>query len=511
MEKAIAYIRVSSDRQVQDGTSLVTQERRVKEYAATKDYDLLRIFVEEGETAKTDRRTELQAMLAFSKQHKGRIQVLIFPKIDRFARYIEDYYSLKATLRNSGMRVESADESFDDTPAGRFMETVLAGQAQFDNDLRAERSKGGMREAVLQGRWVWAAPVGYRNVRVNNKATIEPDPDKAPKIVEAFNLLASGRRPLDVRVWLREHGVLVGRSRFFTMFRSKAYLGIIEAFGVVQQGAPPFLPLVSESVFRRAQEAFRPARPRNGYQYDNPDFPLRGTLRCYCGSLLTASWSSGRQKRYPYYRCKSCPRVNLPLNAAHGAWLCALQQTASECLLPLKDEADFLVSAQQETQALREQVRNMERTIERFREIQKNIVLKNAEGVTPDTLARQQISELEDKIVETELEIDRLSVDDVNIQEAAQFARNFLTNICSIWEKANLSTKKHIQRFFFPKGGTVVSDPLCRTAKKADLTGSASSPGARLSSVGYHSDEAPHMLSRGYAQCIRELYREFGK
>ena len=33
------------------------------------------------------------------------------------------------------------------------------------------------------------------------------------------------------------------------------------------------------------------------------DFPLRGFIHCKCGTPLTASWSKGNTKRYPYYLC----------------------------------------------------------------------------------------------------------------------------------------------------------------------------------------------------------------
>lgn len=38
---------------------------------------------------------------------------------------------------------------------------------------------------------------------------------------------------------------------------------------------------------------------------DHPDFPLRRFVRCgACDTPLTGSWSKGRSKHYPYYRCR---------------------------------------------------------------------------------------------------------------------------------------------------------------------------------------------------------------
>jgi site-specific DNA recombinase len=43
------------------------------------------------------------------------------------------------------------------------MEGVLASFAQFDNDVRSDRTRAGMRAALELGRWTFPAPIGYLN------------------------------------------------------------------------------------------------------------------------------------------------------------------------------------------------------------------------------------------------------------------------------------------------------------------------------------------------------------
>jgi DNA invertase Pin-like site-specific DNA recombinase len=38
---------------------------------------------------------------------------------------------------------------------------VLAAFAQFDNDVRSDRTRAGMRAALVLGRWTFPAPLGY--------------------------------------------------------------------------------------------------------------------------------------------------------------------------------------------------------------------------------------------------------------------------------------------------------------------------------------------------------------
>ena len=65
----------------------------------------------------------------------------------------------------------------------------MANIAQFDNDIRSERCAGGMREAMREGRYVWMATAGYKNVRVAGKCTIAQDPIMAPLYFVLLNLL----------------------------------------------------------------------------------------------------------------------------------------------------------------------------------------------------------------------------------------------------------------------------------------------------------------------------------
>ena len=48
-------------------------------------------------------------------------------------------------LKSLGISLRSATEPIDDTSTGKLMEGVLAAFAQFDNDVRSERTLAGMR------------------------------------------------------------------------------------------------------------------------------------------------------------------------------------------------------------------------------------------------------------------------------------------------------------------------------------------------------------------------------
>lgn len=483
MVRAIAYIRVSTDRQVKDGTSLVTQRRRVGEYAALKRYSLVKQFVEEGESAKTDKRPVLQEMLKFCKEQRGKIDVLIFPKIDRFARYSADYHYLKGYLREQGIRVESTDERFDDSPSGRFLESLLAATAQFDNDVRSERAYNGMREAVVEGRWVWGAPRGYRNVQIGNKATIEPDSVVGPIIIEAFEQAATMTPVKEVLEWLKSHDVSMSRSSFHRMLHNKAYIGVIEAFGTTQHAAPPFFPLVSERLFRRAQDAIVRRKASPVYERENAAFPLRGTVRCPCGRFLTASWARGRTARYPYYRCRSCARVNLRGEFIEGEFLKSLETLRNTFTFDDRMVRNLKKQWADDTEGEANRQENMEREVAKLEALQQRLTLKVAEGVVPDDLARQQFEEIDSKLTSLKGDLLLLADGSVPFEQLIGHARSFFRQVDQLWLYSELSVRKRIQRILFPQGATLDFEHQCRTANEPPLTDSQTQPDAQLSRV----------------------------
>jgi site-specific DNA recombinase len=73
------------------------------------------------------------------------------------------------------------------------MEGVLAAFAQFDNDVRSERTRAGMRMALEQGRWMFIPPVGYLNAPKWTGKSLMPDPDRAALVTRAFEEFATGR------------------------------------------------------------------------------------------------------------------------------------------------------------------------------------------------------------------------------------------------------------------------------------------------------------------------------
>jgi DNA invertase Pin-like site-specific DNA recombinase len=118
---------------------------------------------------------------------------VIVYNLTRFAREKYDHFALRAHLKSLRISLRSATEPIDDTSTGKLMEGVPAAFAQFDNDVRSDRTRAGMRAALELGRWTFPAPLGYSNAPKWSGKSLVHDPDRAQLVRRTFEDLATGR------------------------------------------------------------------------------------------------------------------------------------------------------------------------------------------------------------------------------------------------------------------------------------------------------------------------------
>lgn len=80
----IGYVRVSTDRQAEQGVSLEAQEAKIRAMATVQGVDLNEVIVDGGESAKSLNRPGLQQLLALVQS--GKVQTVIVAKLDRLMR-----------------------------------------------------------------------------------------------------------------------------------------------------------------------------------------------------------------------------------------------------------------------------------------------------------------------------------------------------------------------------------------------------------------------------------------
>jgi site-specific DNA recombinase len=456
-KKCVLYCRVSTKEQADEGNSLVTQERSGNEWARKNGYTIVRTFIERGESAKTADRPELQEMLKFcSGSKKNEVQSVVVYKIDRLARNTDDYREIRLLLRRYSVEIKSITEYFEDTPAGRFMENIIANVAQFDNDVRTERCVGGMREAIREGRYVWAGPTGYSNVRINGKATIAPN-EMAPLVREAFERVAKGTEPV-IKIFhalkdmgLRSNkGSTISKSNFHALLRNPIYVGRIVKFGEVHQGK--YEAIVSELLFDQTQTVLN-GRSTTGkkYRYEHPDFPLRRFVVDSEGRRLTGSFSRGRSSLYPFYRFTAS---GTNMRKAYLERLVADEMNKlgfdMKSLRRMRQmvEANFGGSVKEREKA--HQLRQAQ--LARLKGQESELVRKNLEGLIGDELLKRELERIDRAMYEVRKDLLNTRDGSVDPVEVIDNAREYLMSPGDFWISTEPETKVSLQRFQFPQG-----------------------------------------------------------
>ena len=95
MVGAVIYVRVSTKEQTEN-LSLPTQLRACEEYCRRQGYEVLERFHEEGESAKTTDRSQLQKLLTYCRLNKGRVHFVVVFNLTRFARDKYDHFALRS-------------------------------------------------------------------------------------------------------------------------------------------------------------------------------------------------------------------------------------------------------------------------------------------------------------------------------------------------------------------------------------------------------------------------------
>lgn len=311
----IIYVRVSSKEQV-EGTSLESQAAACLEYARSKNINILKTFVEQGESAKFADRTALLALIDFCKENKGRAQVLLVWKIDRFARNASDHFNIKAVLMKYGLRVVSVTEPIDENPEGRLLETILAGFAQFDNDIRAIRTVQGMRRKLAEGIHPWGPPLGYTSSVTGDEKKTLPDKPNQPLfglLQRAWRDFASGSYSMaEMGRLMTSRGILTAKGRPLSpqslnnLLTNSYYAGVLVDPWTGEEHEGKHVPMVSRDDFTRVQRLLSGRNHSHPNHKERIEFPLRGVVRCpTCHWYMTSGFSRGRSKLYPYYCCRN--------------------------------------------------------------------------------------------------------------------------------------------------------------------------------------------------------------
>lgn len=210
--RAVAYVRVSTEKQADAGQSLEAQQAKVTAYAGLYDLELVEVVVDAGASAKTLDRPGLTRALAMLKS--GKADALVVVKLDRLTRSVRDLGALVETYFASGKAaLLSVSEQIDTRSAGgRLVLNVLASVSQWEREAVGERTAAVMQFKAAAGEYCGGrAPYGFR-VEAGRLVAVEAEQEVLSAVREAR---ASGLPLRAIAASLEARGLLSRTGKAF--------------------------------------------------------------------------------------------------------------------------------------------------------------------------------------------------------------------------------------------------------------------------------------------------------
>jgi site-specific DNA recombinase len=495
-KRAFAYLRVSSEGQVntgysRDGLSIDAQRDAAKDKAGQLDAEIVREWPDLGKSAYVDlhKRTAFLEMLNELKrcnEHKAtRIDYVIVWSTSRWARSVEDHFRTHKLVREAGAKLISITEPMigENTPESFFMEGMFALNNQYESMKTGRNVKGGIYQKAKAGGSYGGFRLGYVKAIEQlpdgrQVGGVIPDPDRQHFITYAFMLYASGEYSISqlvdelYRLGLRSFPTKrypsgkVGTAALQRLLRNPYYAGWI----AYKRGTPDeqifrgrHEPLIDQDTFDRVQRRLDEKRvagerPQHHHHY------LKGSVFCDgCGQRLSYGLSRSKNGQlYAYYFCSA--RINgtdcdMRTNIRPELIEQAIQRYYREQPVQLSAK-----QVQSRTKAIEDLVAVSQQAVIQVEQIKTNLITKlkaeqvrlirlhveEGDDASPDAFRderlrmRTEIKAAEQSLAETE---QRLQLDADMLRMALELAED----VAAVYATADEQTKRGYNQAFFTK------------------------------------------------------------
>lgn len=309
------YVRVSTDDQRDNGYSIDSQLRMIKEYCEKNDYDIVDIYNDAGHSEKDLMRPEMQRLLKDIKSKK--IDKLIAIKVDRLTRNNYDGFWLLNYCEEHDVKIELILEPYDVSTANGEM--IFGMNLVFGQRERKEigaRTKRAMEEMALEKIHPSRAPYGY--IRNKDTGHLEVEPIEAQVVKEIFELCKKGQSTRNIATIMKDNNAYLKRGKWasdrdYKILTNSIYIGVFE-YGKYKRKPQDVLRVENycESIIDiNTWNTTRANLEKNKHPNHGEHIHLfAGLVKCpICNEILAASESfktyKGNTKVYYHLRCKN--------------------------------------------------------------------------------------------------------------------------------------------------------------------------------------------------------------
>lgn len=235
--RAAIYVRVSTDEQKIRGLSIEAQETALRAWAKEHGFGIVEVYNDAGISArkKYTKRPALQRLL--TDVECGKIDIILFTKLDRWFRNIADYYQVQEVLDKYNVTWKTIHEDYDTlTASGRLKVNIMLSVAQDEADRDSERIKAVFESKRAKGEIVTGSvPTGYI---IENKKLMK-DPKWQPVIETFFEMFALVKSTYEARLETeRRTGAAVSYQLADLLLKKQCYAGTFAGVSCPQYITP---------------------------------------------------------------------------------------------------------------------------------------------------------------------------------------------------------------------------------------------------------------------------------
>jgi DNA invertase Pin-like site-specific DNA recombinase len=259
------YIRVSTERQAQEGNSLAAQEKRLRDYCSAHGWNVAddHVYTDAGISGKSTERAAFQAMMQAAKD--GVIVRVVAVKLDRVARNTKDFLATVETLQGYKCSLALIQEGFDTgAPQGKFAITMFAAMAELEASMISERVSSGRKQKASEGGYNGSrCPLGYKY----NNGAFTVDPSASYWIREIFTRFAAGQGMSKIADDLNAAGAVTAKGgKWYAgtvryILNNGIYAGLAQWDGTEKQKQGNHPSIISKELYEQAHARLQALRP----------------------------------------------------------------------------------------------------------------------------------------------------------------------------------------------------------------------------------------------------------
>lgn len=290
--ECVAYMRVSTEKQAEEGYGLDSQKRDIIEYCRNNELMITDWYVDDGYSGKDINRPEVQRLI--TDCIKNRVKRVVTFALDRVARSTYDtIYVLERVFQKHNIDFRCVHNKINyETPSEQFQTQIVAAVAEYERKNIVLRMRGGMLERIKQGYWMGGGNLPYCYSYDDKNDILVPIPERKAQAREAMDLFLQGYSDDRISKLL---GINEGTIR--KILTSIVNTGKIPYKGNVYNGLHE--PIFTEQEFELLQHYRQIRADKKSYSHTESNL-LTGLCVCgVCGCKMRyQKWSNGNHKIY---------------------------------------------------------------------------------------------------------------------------------------------------------------------------------------------------------------------